>query len=351
MNNLVMTGVTGFLGAHLVEKICKNYDHVYALVRPKTYHRIKESFSQYSNLQLIPGDLEDLKIFSNYEDQLKIQNLEADVLHVAAHYDISSSKSANYISNILGTQNLLHMLSGMKKVKRLHYISSVGVSGNYEGVFQESFLDKNQSFDDFYAESKFNAECIVVNWKPEVPKVIYRPGIIIGHSETGFINKIDGPYYIFQILHRFKDFDRFKELLGMSKYLPVPYGKTVHIPFVPVDEVAAFVVMSMSDKREWQNTQTYHVTGVDGGIHFETFLNEALEFFNYDIKAMPLPLSKANDFLGMGLGFPKEILSYMYKNCLYSQENLKKNFPNFKFKEFKDYRNNIYRYALNDLKY
>jgi hypothetical protein len=95
--------------------------------------------------------------------------------------------------------------------------------------------------------------------------------------------------------------------------------------------------------------QTYHLTGTDGGVLFENFINQALEFFQYDMKATPLPISKANDFLGMSLGFPKEILSYMYKDCLYSQDNIKKYYPFFKFKNFDEYSYKFYTFALNEL--
>ncbi|MFZ4712951.1 MAG: SDR family oxidoreductase [Bacteriovoracaceae bacterium] len=351
MKNLVITGATGFLGSELLPKACATYENVYAIVRSKTIEKVREALSIYKNLKLIPGNIENTDVIENIEDRDKIYQLESDFLHVAAYYNIASTKSENYITNIIGTQNIIHFVGQMKKCKSFHYVSSVGVSGNFEGVFEENDLDKKQDFDDFYANSKFDAESIVRNWDTKIPKTVYRPGIIIGHSETGAIKKIDGPYYIFQILHRFKDFDRFKELLGMSKYLPMPYSRTVNIPFVPVDEVADFIIMVLKDKRKFETIQTYHLTGNDGGVNFEMFINQALEVFNYDLRATPLPLSKANDFLGMGLGFPKEILSYMYKECLYSQESIKKNYPQFKFKSFDQYSSKFYDFALNQLFY
>ena len=36
-----------------------------------------------------------------------------------------------------------------------------------------------------------------------VPWRIYRPGIVIGHSVTGEIDKIDGPYYSFKLIQKF----------------------------------------------------------------------------------------------------------------------------------------------------
>ena len=32
--------------------------------------------------------------------------------------------------------------------------------------------------------------------------LVFRPGIVVGHSETGEMDKIDGPYYFFKLLQR-----------------------------------------------------------------------------------------------------------------------------------------------------
>ena len=35
-----------------------------------------------------------------------------------------------------------------------------------------------------------------------VPWRVYRPSIVVGHSMTGEIDKIDGPYYFFKAIQR-----------------------------------------------------------------------------------------------------------------------------------------------------
>jgi thioester reductase-like protein len=349
MKNLIITGGSGFLGSELIHQIHNNYKNIYLITRSISIAQTQEKFQQYSNVLIIPGNLENTTLLDNDTDRKVLLELDCEFIHIAANYDIGSNLTKNYITNVIGIQNIIHFVSQMKNLKRFHFVSSVAVSGSYEGVFREEDLDLKQHFDDYYAGSKFDAESIVRQWSTPIPKLIYRPGIIIGHSESGAISKVDGPYYIFQLLHRFKDYENFKELLSISKYLPIPYAKNVHIPFVPVDEVAHFIKLSVDDSRPMPQNQTYHLTGTDGGVLFENFINQALEFFQYDLKATPLPLSKANDFLGMSLGFPKEILSYMYKDCLYSQDNVKKYYPYFKFKNFEDYSNKFYTFALNEL--
>ncbi len=77
------------------------------------------------------------------------------------------------------------------------------MSGRYDGVFQEDMLICNQSFNNHYEESKYLAEVKVQEAMQEgLPTVIYRPGIVVGDSETGSTQKYDGPYYIMQWLLR-----------------------------------------------------------------------------------------------------------------------------------------------------
>ena len=38
----------------------------------------------------------------------------------------------------------------------------------------------------------------------DVPWRIYRPGIVVGDSKTGEIDKIDGPYYFFKLIQKLR---------------------------------------------------------------------------------------------------------------------------------------------------
>ena len=40
--------------------------------------------------------------------------------------------------------------------------------------------------------------------QPYVPWRVYRPGIVVGDSQTGEMDKIDGPYYFFKAIQRMR---------------------------------------------------------------------------------------------------------------------------------------------------
>jgi short-subunit dehydrogenase len=63
-----------------------------------------------------------------------------------------------------------------------------------------------------------------------VPWRVYRPAIVVGHSETGAMDKIDGPYYFFPLLKRLRD-----TLPAWVPLVGVDLGDT---NVVPVDYVA-----------------------------------------------------------------------------------------------------------------
>ena len=62
---------------------------------------------------------------------------------------------------------------------------------------------------------------------------IYRPGMVVGHSETGEMDKIDGPYYFFELLHSVSKL--------LPKWLPILMNKAGVLNIVPVDFVVAAI--------------------------------------------------------------------------------------------------------------
>ena len=63
-----------------------------------------------------------------------------------------------------------------------------------------------------------------------MPWRVYRPGIVVGHSETGEMDKIDGPYYFFKLIRRIRQ--------AVPAWAPMPGVEGREINIVPVDFVA-----------------------------------------------------------------------------------------------------------------
>jgi len=96
-------------------------------------------------------------------------------------------------------------------------------------VFREDMFEEAEDLDHPYFKTKHDSEALVRN-EYDRPYRIYRPGFVVGDSKTGYIDKIDGPYYFFKLIQK------------MRQMLP-PWVPTVgieggRINIVPVDFVA-----------------------------------------------------------------------------------------------------------------
>src|SRR3546814_6674627 len=59
---------------------------------------------------------------------------------------------------------------------------------------------------------------------------IYRPGMVVGHSQTGEMDKIDGPYYFFTLIKKLREM--------LPPWMPTLGIEGGRINIVPVDFVA-----------------------------------------------------------------------------------------------------------------
>src|SRR3712207_4144122 len=97
-------------------------------------------------------------------------------------------------------------------------------------MFREDMFDEGQEMPSPYHRTKFESEKLVRE-QCTVPWRVYRPAIVVGHSRTGEMDKIDGPYYFFKAIQRIRHFlPEWVPLVGLE------FGKT---NIVPVDYVAA----------------------------------------------------------------------------------------------------------------
>jgi short-subunit dehydrogenase len=80
-----------------------------------------------------------------------------------------------------------------------------------------------------YFRTKHDSEGIVRS-ECTRPWRVYRPGIVVGHSETGEMDKIDGPYYFFKLIRRLRG--------AVPEWVPMPGVEGREINLVPVDFVA-----------------------------------------------------------------------------------------------------------------
>jgi short-subunit dehydrogenase len=80
-----------------------------------------------------------------------------------------------------------------------------------------------------YHRTKYESERIVRE-EAGVPWRVYRPAIVVGHSQTGAMDKVDGPYYFFPLMKVMRD--------RLPSWLPLVGIDLGDTNVVPVDYVA-----------------------------------------------------------------------------------------------------------------
>jgi thioester reductase-like protein len=148
--------------------------------------------------------------------------------HLAAIYDLNASAEAQQQANVDGTRNAVQFAKAVS-AGCFHHVSSIAAAGLYDGVFREDMFEEAEDLDHPYFKTKHDAEAIVRR-ECKRPFRIYRPGFVVGDSKTGYIDKIDGPYYFFKTIQKMRDL--------VPRWMPMIGIEGGRINIVPVDFVA-----------------------------------------------------------------------------------------------------------------
>ena len=231
-----VTGATGFIGRNLVERLLQREGTIYALVRAGSRGRLEELRTGWGadGARVVPiaGDLAQPGLGVAEEDLVAMRGEIDHFFHLAAIYDITADAESQEIANVEGTRHAIE-LAGAVEAGCFHQVSSIAAAGLYKGVWTEEMFDEAQRLDNNpYFRTKHESERLVRDECPR-PWRVYRPGIVVGDSRTGEIDKIDGPYYFFKALQRLRRV--------APAWLPTVGIEGGEINIVPVDFVAAAI--------------------------------------------------------------------------------------------------------------
>ncbi len=264
IRNVLLTGATGFLGAHILDYLLSNTSsNVYCIIRKdvnssasttdklisKLHYYFENKYDQLLNKRLfiITSDIT-LNNLGLTDSQMEdLANNISCVINSAAivkHYGYYSEFEK---INVIGVKNLIDFCK--KYNKKLIQISTISVSGNtltdlgiQENVFDKdvNFTEKNlyinQSLDNVYVRSKFEAEKIILEniIDSSLDALILRVGNITSRVSDGKFqpNANDNAF-----LNRLK---AFIELKVIPDYILDDY-----VEFSPVDRLAEAIIKSI----------------------------------------------------------------------------------------------------------
>ena len=272
---IFLTGATGFVGRHLAVQLLALGYRLILLVRPKRidpwkrvrrviseaigYNQLQESV--WENVHIVIGDITERNLSLSSSNLDLVRQADATI-HCAALVSFEDKKKELERCNVIGTERVVDLLKQIA-CPELHYISTAFVSGYQRGQVLEEASERPLEFNNWYEETKFLAEQLVISYsKTHRETVIYRPGIIVGRFADGFTTSFGGFYRFLAILDTFfrqiqtratnaAFINRFVGIEQRNGYWHIPIRvpgrleKTVNL--VPIDFVTQWILAIFHD--------------------------------------------------------------------------------------------------------
>jgi NAD(P)-dependent dehydrogenase (short-subunit alcohol dehydrogenase family) len=228
-----VTGATGFIGRHLVTELLKRGETIHVLVRPGSRAKLdgllRDWGAEAGRIVPVEGDLTAPLLGVPAATRSRLRGAIRHFFHLGALYDLEAPDADLDRANVSGTRAALDFAHEID-AGCFHLVSSIASAGCYPGVFTEDMFEEAQGLDHPYFRTKHESEAIV-RAEARIPWRVYRPGMVVGHSQTGVMEKIDGPYYLFKAIQKLRD--------HVPRWLPLVGFEGGHLNLVPVDFVAS----------------------------------------------------------------------------------------------------------------
>lgn len=265
LSNVLLTGATGFVGAHiLMELITKDeVENVYCIIRKKSNQTIEERFGlvldkyfknvdkkDLNKIKLVRGNFEEIDLGLSKIDFDDIKNNVKTIIHSGANVKHFGNYGNSYKTNVEGTKKIINFA---KKISAgVAYISTLSVAG-FSDISNPKVLDENKLFIDqylfknIYLTTKYKAEVEILEKikNNEISAKIFRIGNIMPRETDGvFQTNVNDNAFLNKIRTCLQTRMVAKELLNYS------------IDLSPVDLVAKSIVILLNDNKK----QTiYHI--------------------------------------------------------------------------------------------
>jgi thioester reductase-like protein len=244
--SIFITGATGYLGSYVVTGLLRNHrDRLALLVRAQNALQARErlwralqlhmDFAEFRShiderVDIYLGDITEKQLGLNATGYQRLADATHSIIHIAASLNRKSAKACFNV-NLRGSLEVLklaqkaHALHGLQ---RFSDVSTVAVSGvrRSEVVYEDSAIDWSRSDYDPYARTKKFAEHMLHELLPDVPKLVFRPSIVLGDSRIAATTQ----------------FDMVRAFVMLARLPVLPFNPDWHLDIVPADYVGKAIV-------------------------------------------------------------------------------------------------------------
>jgi len=326
---VLLTGATGFLGAQVARRILRDTEHaVVALVRARdgaeARQRLERSWQDWpeavrhlgGRVEPLAGDLTLPGLGLANEAWTALSHRVTHVIHSAAELRFDGALDEMRRINVQGVAHLLELAHAVNRhhgLTRYAHISTAYVAGSRTGEVAEADLTNEFGFANPYEQTKYEGELLVRGAMASFPVSVFRPGMVVGDSQTGEIRSFNTVYVPLRLY-----------LSGRLRLIPSAPGLRVNM--VPVDYVADAVARLAFDPRA--AGATFHLTAKSERLPTAKELLEAARSWakkelGVDLPAPRfIPAERLARLPGAArLGLPSFLLSYFSENRRFRTDN------------------------------
>lgn len=250
---ILITGFPAFTARRMIAKLLTSDPtaDVRVLARDKFAGEARDFLGRVpggDRARVVVGDVCDMDLGLASAEYHALSADLTTIHHLAGIYYQGVDPATARRVNVSGTRGIVELARDCGRLRRLVHWSTASVSGKRRGVVLEDELDEGQGFHNAYEETKFDAERIAREAMRHLPVTVLRPGVIVGDSRTGEIDKFDGPYYLVVLI----------ATNALQVHLPLPGRGTAPMHVVPIDFVIDAAYALSVDPRA--AGRTFHLT-------------------------------------------------------------------------------------------
>jgi nucleoside-diphosphate-sugar epimerase len=244
-----LTGGTGFIGGAVLAELLTRHAPARVLVlarrdehRPAA-ERVQASVARFlapdelgacaHRCWALPGDVTNLVAVADDQTGARLPIAAypdgevptladvSHVIHLAANTSFRSVRTVRRV-NILGTLALAHRFRRCGGLQRFLHVGTAYICGDHSSrvIFEDDAPNDRVNYAVEYTRSKAEAEALLAATAPELPLLIARPSVVVGHTRLGC-----GPSGSLFWLYRAADLLRryLQPLTALEDVVPVDY--------------------------------------------------------------------------------------------------------------------------------
>lgn len=229
---------------------------VRCVVSPSEASRMKELLgtlepSRAARVTVLEGEAWAMDLGLSGVEWKRLRDEITHVHHVGLLTQAGATREEATRANLDSTREVLELATAAPRLERFVLWSSASVSGQRRGFVLEGELDVEIPARNPVEESLRKAEILVRHAGDGIASTILRPGIVVGDSETGEIDRTNGAYLLVLLMLT----------APPDLPMPMPVRGDVPLPLVPVDYVVRAGLRIALDPRS--RGRTHHIVDPD----------------------------------------------------------------------------------------